>query len=86
MEGSANIRELARKMSWELPLGQSKTLNGAILEYLEDIPVPGMSIRLGDYPIEIVQTSGNAVKIARVMPPLVTVSHEAPRTGVQREE
>ena len=32
VEGSANIRELARKMSWELPLGQSKTLNGAILD------------------------------------------------------
>lgn len=86
VEGSANIRELARKMSWELPLGHSKTLNGAILEYLEDIPVPGMSIRLGDYPIEIVQTSGNAVKIARVLPPLVRSGGEATRTVGQREE
>lgn len=64
--GSASVRELNRTMGWDLPLTDAKTLNGAILEHLEDIPTPGTSLLLGDYPVEIVQTHGNVVRVARV--------------------
>lgn len=68
VDGSITMRELNRRMSLELPVEGPKTLNGAILEYLEDIPAPGTSIRLAGYPIEIVRTAGNAVKTARIRP------------------
>lgn len=68
VEGSISMRDLNRRLSLELPVDGPKTLNGVILEYLEDIPVPGTSIRVAGYPIEIVQTAGNAVKIARIRP------------------
>jgi Mg2+/Co2+ transporter CorB len=62
IDGSSNIRELNRKMNWQLPTKGPKTINGLILEHLEAIPEAGTSLRLGDYIIEIVQLSNNAVK------------------------
>ena len=70
VDGSANIRELNRTMKWHLPADGPKTLNGLLLEYLENIPEAGTSIMIKGYPIEIVQTFGNAVKTARIKPSL----------------
>ena len=41
LEGSSSLRELNRKLGLHLPLGEAKTLNGLILEHLEDIPGSG---------------------------------------------
>jgi Mg2+/Co2+ transporter CorB len=68
LEGSSSLRELNRKLGLHLPLGEAKTLNGLILEHLHDIPEPGTSIKIGDYPIEVIQTQDRAVKVARVFP------------------
>ena len=69
IDGSATLRELNRSMKWELPeAGRSKTLNGVILEQLEAIPEPGTSLLLNGYPVEIVQTTEQAVKTARINP------------------
>ncbi len=68
--GSANVRELNRTMNWNLPTDGPKTLNGLILEHLESIPAAGTGVRIGDYPIEIVQTTGNAVKTVKIGPKL----------------
>lgn len=70
IDGSANIRELNRQLSWELPTDGPKTLNGVVLEFLEAIPEPGTSLLVAGYPVEIVQTAGNAVKTARINPAL----------------
>jgi len=70
VDGSINIRELNRVMHWELPTEGPKTLNGLVLEYLETIPEPGTSLLLAGYPIDIVQTTTNAVKMVRVNPAL----------------
>ena len=68
VDGSTNIRELNRIMKWKLPSEDAKTLNGLIVEYLETIPEPGTSMKLAGYPIEIVQSSSNAVKTVRIDP------------------
>ena len=70
VDGSANVRELNRAMHWELPTNGPKTLNGLIIEYLGSIPEPGTSIMIAGYPIEIMQTTGNAVRTARIVPGL----------------
>jgi Mg2+/Co2+ transporter CorB len=69
LEGSSSLRELNRKLGLHLPLGEAKTLNGLILEHLQDIPEAGTSLKIGDYPIEIIQTQDRAVKVARLFPP-----------------
>lgn len=66
VDGGAALRDINKQLRWELPTAGPRTLNGLILEYLEDIPEPGTCMRLGDYVIEIMQTQGKFVKIARV--------------------
>lgn len=70
VEGSASIRELNKEMNWHLPMDGPRTLNGALLEYLEEIPQPNISVRLAGYPIEILEVENNMVKMARIMPQL----------------
>jgi Mg2+/Co2+ transporter CorB len=76
VEGSLTLRELNRRLPAEFPLEGPKTLNGLILEHLEDIPEPGTTVKIAEYPIEIVQTQDRAVKSARIYPrvPLNTVT------------
>lgn len=69
VEGGILLRELNRKLGFRFPLDGPKTLNGLILEHLRDIPEPGTSVKIGDYPLEIVQTQDRTVKAVRVLPP-----------------
>ena len=68
VDGSATIRDINKEMSWKLPSDGPKTLNGLIVEYLEDIPQNKLSVRIAGYPIEIIDVSDNMVKMVRVMP------------------
>jgi len=70
LEGSSSLRDLNRKLGLHLPLGGAKTLNGLILEHLEDIPEAGTSLKIGGYPIEIIQTQDRAIKVARLFLPV----------------
>ena len=68
LEGSSSLRELNRKLGLHLPLDGPKTLNGLILDHLEDIPETGTSLKIAGYPIEIIQTQDRIVKVARIFP------------------
>ena len=68
IDGSITVRELNKILDWELPTEGPKTLNGLIIEYLEHIPEPGTSMLLDNYPIEIIQTTRNAVKTVLIDP------------------
>lgn len=69
VEGGVLLRHLNRKLGLSLPLDGPKTLNGLLLEQFEDIPEAGVSLKLGDVPVEIVQTQDRAVKMARIYLP-----------------
>jgi Mg2+/Co2+ transporter CorB len=73
VDGSANLRELNKEMDWNFPTEGPKTLNGLILEHLEDIPDANISLRLHGYPIEIVEIQDNKVKTVRVLPAYFSV-------------
>lgn len=68
INGSATIREINRNTHWQLPTDGPKTINGLILEYLESIPDPGVSLRIEDYIIEVVQTADNVIRTVRIRP------------------
>jgi len=68
LEGSNSLRDLNRKLGLHLPLKEAKTLNGLILEHLEDIPEPGTSLKIAGYPIEIIQTQDRIVKVVKIFP------------------
>ena len=68
VRGSVSLRDLNRQLGWELPTEASHTLNGLVLEYLEDIPEPGTSLMVQGYAVEILRTRGTAIELARVRP------------------
>ena len=68
LEGGSSLRELNRKLGMHLPLDSAKTLNGLILDHLEDMPEAGVSLKIAGYPIEIIQTQDRIVKVARIFP------------------
>jgi Mg2+/Co2+ transporter CorB len=68
INAAISVRVLNRALGWILPTDGPRTLNGVILEYLETIPEPGTSLRLGNLSVEILQTADNAVKTARLKP------------------
>ena len=70
VDGSLTVRELNRLTDLGLPTDGPKTLNGLIIEHMEFIPEPGTSLLIAGYPVEIVQTSVNAVKTAKIYPTL----------------
>ena len=68
IDGSATIRDLNKEMSWNLPTDGPKTLNGLIIEHLEDIPQAKLSVRIAGYPVEIVDVTDNMIKTVRIIP------------------
>jgi Mg2+/Co2+ transporter CorB len=70
IDGSINIRDLNREMQLNLPTDGPKTLNGLILELLEEIPQGTLSIKLAGYPFEVINVQDNMIKTVRFMPHL----------------
>lgn len=68
VEGSCPLRMLNRKLGIKFPLEGPKTINGLLLEQLEDIPEPGVSVKIAGYPVEIIQTQDKMVKVVRIDP------------------
>jgi Mg2+/Co2+ transporter CorB len=79
VEGAASLRELNRKLGLNLPLEGPKTLNGLIIDHLQGIPEAGVSVKIGDVPMEILQTQDRVVKTVRLFKPL-----PAPETANSR--
>lgn len=69
VEGSRSLREINRMLGLDFPLDGPKTLNGLILDYLQDIPEADLSLKLGGIPIEILQTQDRSVVTARIYRP-----------------
>src|SRR5512139_3745925 len=72
VNASASVRTLNRKMGWALPATGPRTLNGLIVEQMETIPAPGQRLRIGDYSLEVLQVTDNAVKTVRLKPTAVS--------------
>jgi Mg2+/Co2+ transporter CorB len=68
-DGAMAVRELNRALALDLPVDGPKTLNGLILEHLQDIPEADVSIRIAGVAMEILHTQGRAVKSVRLFRP-----------------
>ncbi|EOC1312223.1 HlyC/CorC family transporter [Cronobacter turicensis] len=68
IEGSANVRELNKAFNWRLPEEEARTVNGMILEALEEIPSAGIRLRLNQYDIDILDVQENMIKQVRITP------------------
>ena len=66
VDGSMMIREVNRRLKWELPTEGPKTLSGLILEEIQTIPDTNVGLTIENYRIETVLIKDNVIKLAKV--------------------
>ena len=67
-DGACSLRVLNRKAGFQFPLDGPKTINGLLLEQLEDIPEGGTTLNVAGHPVEIMQVQNRMVKVVRIQP------------------
>lgn len=67
--GSMPLRELNRWLQLALPTDGPKTLNGLILEILEDIPDGDVCVRIGDIKLEVMRSDDQAIRTVKLFKP-----------------
>ncbi|WP_194089780.1 HlyC/CorC family transporter [Vibrio hibernica] len=67
IEGSANIRDINKGLNWKLPT-DARTLNGLILEHLQDIPESYLSLEIANHKMELIEMAENKIKLVKVYP------------------
>jgi len=67
IDASIPLRELNKKLNWQLPINGAKTLNGLIIDQVETIPEDNIKLEIDNYSIETVLIRNNMIKIARVL-------------------
>jgi Mg2+/Co2+ transporter CorB len=76
IDATINIRDLNKEMKWNLPIDGPKTLNGLIIEFLEDIPAANTTLCIAEYQIEVIDVADNMIKSVRVLPSnLALINH-----------
>ena len=66
IDASISVREINKRLGWNLPLSGPKTLNGLILENTETIPEANISLEIENYLIETVLIKDNMIKFTKV--------------------
>ena len=66
VDGRMMIREVNRRLEWELPTEGPKTLSGLILEEIQTIPDTNVGLSIENYRIETVLIKDNVIKLAKV--------------------
>jgi Mg2+/Co2+ transporter CorB len=66
LEGTTSLRDVNKRLNLNLPLDGPKTLNGLLLEELQDIPEASVSLKIADCVIEIVQVQEQAIKMVKL--------------------
>jgi Mg2+/Co2+ transporter CorB len=67
--GSSSLRDLNRLLHLNLPLDGPRTLNGLLLDILEEIPDNDVSIKVGSCIMEIIQFDQQGIKTVRIYQP-----------------
>jgi len=74
-DGAMPLRDVNRALGLSLPTDGPKTLNGLIVEHLQDIPEADVSIKIGGVPMEILHAQGRTVKTVRIFRPVASVEN-----------
>ena len=65
-DGNSKIRDLNNYVSWEIPETSSKTINGLITEYLDQIPQANLCIEIDNYRFEILELDDNLISKIKI--------------------
>ena len=65
-DGNSKIRDLNNYVNWEIPETSSKTINGLITEYLDQIPQANLCIEIENYRFEILELDENLISKIKI--------------------
>ena len=65
-DGSTIIRELNKRMEWDLPEIGAKTLNGLIIDHLNQIPTNNVCIELDSFKLETFKIESNKISKLKI--------------------
>ena len=65
-DGNSKIRDLNNYVNWEIPEESSKTINGLITEYLDQIPQANLCIEIDAYRFEILELEDNLISKIKI--------------------
>jgi Mg2+/Co2+ transporter CorB len=65
-DGNYKIRDLNNYVNWEIPETSSKTVNGLITEYLDQIPQANLCIEIDNYRFEILELDENLISKIKI--------------------
>ena len=65
-DGNSKIRDLNNYVNWEIPETSSKTINGLITEYLDQIPQANLCIEIDNYRFEILELDDNLISKIKI--------------------
>jgi Mg2+/Co2+ transporter CorB len=69
LDGTTALRDINKRLSLDFPLDGPKTLNGLMLEQLQDIPDAPISLKIGGVVIEVIQVKNQAIKVVKLRRP-----------------
>ena len=73
LDGSTPLRDINRQLGLDLPLSGPRTLNGLLLETLQDIPEAPIALKIGGCVIEVVLVENQAVKQVKLLRPAPSI-------------
>ena len=82
--GSMPLRELNRWLHLTLPTNGPKTLNGLILEVLEEIPEGDVCVQIGDAKLEVMRSDDQAVRTVKLFKPGVKQRASTRKKAIRR--
>ena len=65
-DGNARIRDLNNFVNWDIYDDSSKTINGLVTEYLDQIPRANLCIEIEDYRFEIIEIENNFISKIKI--------------------
>jgi Mg2+/Co2+ transporter CorB len=69
LAGTTPLRDINKRLDLNFPLDGPKTLNGLMLEQLQEIPDAPISLKIGDVVIEVIQVKDHAIKVVKLSRP-----------------
>ena len=65
-DGNSRIRDLNNYLNWSIPEESSKTINGLITEYLDQIPQASLCIEIQNYRFEVLEIDENSISKIKI--------------------
>ncbi len=65
-DGNSKIRELNNLMNWDMDEDGSKTVNGVITDYLDQIPQENVCLEINGYRIEVLNIEENSITKVKI--------------------